>query len=441
MKKIITYLFIYLPLLSIGQENISLNQSIQLGLKQNYDILISKTDYKINRINNNWSNAGALPQINISSQLVRNLSDQRNNPTSFIQEILKSNGMNANANLNWTLFNGFAIRTNKEKLNQLESLSQGNLTLIIENTLQGIILAYYNCVLQQKRLDLLQEVVNLSRERLIYEETKNNIGTSSKIEYLQIENSLLSDSSNLIIQKLNFSNSIKNFNILIGVDINKMWEFDLNIEHDFQLYNYNILLEKMLSNNTNIQNQYINIELVNQDIKLSKSLFYPMVSFNSGASFNENYYDLGNFEYEGSTTGNTLNYFANLTISLRIFDGGKLYNTINQIKEKNIKSSLQLEKIRTELSNKLAQTLDQYNSRIIVYNINKKAYDIAKTNYNLAMDKQNRGIINSFMLRDIEIAFISSGISFLQSSYNLKESEIALLKITGGIIQDNKKEE
>jgi len=39
------------------------------------------------------------------------------------------------------------------------------------------------------------------------------------------------------------------------------------------------------------------------------------------------------------------------------------------------------------------------------------------------------------MLRDIEIAYITSGIN-CQAAYSLMESKIALLKITGGIIQD-----
>ena len=67
--------------------------------------------------------------------------------------------------------------------------------------------------------------------------------------------------------------------------------------------------------------------------------------------------------------------------------------------------------------------------------MNKKAFEIAKINYQLANDRVNRGIINSFDLRDIEIAFLNSGISFLQSIYNLNESYLELVKITGGIIE------
>ena len=129
LKKIIINFIVCLPLISFSQDSISIEEAIQLGLKQNYDILISEKDYEINSINNNWANAGALPQININTVLERNISDQSENPTSVIQSMLKSDAINANINLNWTLFNGFAIKANKEKLNNLEKISDNNAIL------------------------------------------------------------------------------------------------------------------------------------------------------------------------------------------------------------------------------------------------------------------------------------------------------------------------
>ena len=40
-------------------------------------------------------------------------------------------------NLSWTLLDGYRIKSTKERLNQLEYLSNGNLTLTIENTSQA----------------------------------------------------------------------------------------------------------------------------------------------------------------------------------------------------------------------------------------------------------------------------------------------------------------
>ena len=161
-----------------------------------------------------------------------------------------------------------------------------------------------------------------------------------------------------------------------------------------------------------------------------------MVSFNSGASYNTNTYDIGDSGYEGDNTGETLNYYANLTVSLRLYDGGK-YKTIkqeNKIREEI--NELELEKIRREVLQQLSINYQRYNSNITIYNLNKKAFSIAETNYLLANDKNNRGVINSFTLRDIEIAYLNSGISYLQAAYNLNESYLELMKITGGILQE-----
>ena len=432
MKKYI--LLLLFPNLLFAQEDLNIMQAIQTALHQNYDIQISAKNQKISDINNNWANAGVLPTINLSAKKEEALSDQTNNPASFLPYELRSSALNGNANVSWTLFNGFAIRANKAKLKNLEEISNNNATLTIENTIQGVILQYYNCVLQKQRLDLLQKVVSLAKNRLEYQQTKYDIGVSTKMDLLQIENAMLTDSSNLILQKLNFNNAVKNLNLTLGNNIESLWNFTDDIDTEIQLFNYEILKESTLANNTNIKNQYYNIQLSKQDIRLSKAAFYPVISVNSGAAYNESTYDIGEMSSQMQNTGESLNYFANFSVNLRLFDGGKLYTTLRKVKVQKERNTLQYEKIQEEVLHQLSLTNDKYNSRITAYALNEKAFGIAETNYNLANDKNNRGVINSFMFRDIEIAYITSGINAQQSAYNLMESKIALLKITGGII-------
>jgi len=433
MKKYI--LLLLLPNLLFAQEDLNIMQAIRTALHQNYDIQISAKNQKISDINNNWANAGALPTINLSAKKEEALSDQTNNPASFLPYELRSSALNGNANVSWTLFNGFAIRANKAKLKNLEEISNNNAALTIENTIQGVILQYYNCVLQKQRLDLLQKVVSLAKNRLEYQQTKYDIGVSTKMDLLQIENAMLTDSSNLILQKLNFNNAVKNLNLTLGNNIESLWNFTDDIDTEIQLFNYEILKESTLANNTNIKNQYYNIQLSKQDIRLSKAAFYPVISVNSGAAYNESTYDIGEMSSQMQNTGESLNYFANFSVNLRLFDGGKLYTTLRKVKVQKERNTLQYEKIQEEVLHQLSLTNDKYNSRITAYALNEKAFGIAETNYNLANDKNNRGVINSFMFRDIEIAYITSGINAQQSAYNLMESKIALLKITGGIMQ------
>ena len=433
MKKYI--ILILFPNLLFAQTELSLMDAIKIGMQENYDIQLSSKNKRISEINNNWANAGALPTINLSAKKEEGLSDQTNNPTSFMPYELRSTAINGNANVSWTLFNGFAIRANKAKLRNLEEISSNNAILTIENTIQGIILQYYNCVLQKERLELLQKVVRLANNRLEYQQTKYYIGVSSKIDLLQIENAMLTDSSNLIMQELNYNNAIKNLNLTLGKEIETTWNFTDEIDTEIQLFSYENLKASTLADNTNIKNQYYNIQLAKQDIRLSKAVFYPMISVNSGAAYNESTYDIGELSNSMDNTGESLNYFANFSVNFRLFDGGKLYSTLRKVKVQKEINDLQYEKVKREVLHQLSLINNKYNSRISAFSLNQKAFKIAETNYALATDKQNRGVINSFMLRDIEIAFITSGINAQQAAYNLMESKIALLKITGGIIQ------
>jgi outer membrane protein len=436
MKKYI--ILILFPNLLFAQTELSLMDAIKIGMQENYDIQLSSKNKRISEINNNWANAGALPTINLSAKKEEGLSDQTNNPTSFMPYELRSTAINGNANVSWTLFNGFAIRANKAKLRNLEEISSNNAILTIENTIQGIILQYYNCVLQKERLELLQKVVRLANNRLEYQQTKYDIGVSSKIDLLQIENAMLTDSSNLIMQELNYNNAIKNLNLTLGKEIETTWNFTDEIDTEIQLFSYENLKASTLADNTNIKNQYYNIQLAKQDIRLSKAVFYPMISVNSGAAYNESTYDIGELSNSMDNTGESLNYFANFSVNFRLFDGGKLYSTLRKVKVQKEINDLQYEKVKREVLHQLSLINNKYNSRISAFSLNQKAFKIAETNYALATDKQNRGVINSFMLRDIEIAFITSGINAQQAAYNLMESKIALLKITSGIIQGYK---
>tara|TARA_B100001142_G_scaffold328891_1_gene390305 strand:- start:243 stop:1553 length:1311 start_codon:yes stop_codon:yes gene_type:complete len=429
-------LIILLPNLIYAQDTLSLIDALKIGLNNNYDIQISKKKKDISRINNSWSNAGALPTISLSGNKEESIADQSNNPTSFVPYQIKASSINSNANIKWTLFNGFAIRANKKRLENLEYISNNNTVLTIENTIQGIILQYYNCIIQKRKVKLLQKVVKIAKERLEYQKTKYELGVSSKIDLLQIENSMLTDSSNLIIQQLNYINSLKNLNLTLGQDINKDWFLIDKINNDIKLYNLKDLENSTISNNTNIRNQYFNLQLSKQDIKLSMSPFFPIISLNSGAAYNESTYDIGDLASTMDNTGESINFFANFSLNLRIFDGGKLYQNIKALKIQHQINELQFNKVTKDVLYELSLLYDEYKSRINSYNLNKKAFDIAKTNYDLANDKENRGVINSFMLRDIETTYINSGINFQQATYNLVESKISLIKITGGIIQE-----
>jgi len=174
------------------------------------------------------------------------LSDQRKNPISFAPYLFQSTDLSSNAALNWTLFNGFGIKANKIKLEKLQVQSENTVTLAIENTIHGIILAYYQAKMQIEQLSLLNNIVQLSYEKYSQQQIKSNIGIGVKFDLLQYESNLYTDSTNIVLQQLSLNNAIRNLNLIMGEDVEKKWFLTSKIKPELNNKNFTKLKKEMM---------------------------------------------------------------------------------------------------------------------------------------------------------------------------------------------------
>ena len=436
MKKIISILFFF-PLVFFSQDSLSLSKAIEIGLEKNYDIRLTLKNVEINKIFNNWGEAGRLPQVNINAGQNNSISDQRNNPISFAPYLFLSNDVSGGLAMNWTIFNGFAVRANKTKLEQLELQSENTATLAIENTIHGIILAYYQAKMQKEQLTLLNNVMTLSKEKFKQQQVKSDLGIGVKFDLLQFEGNLYTDSSNKILQNLAQRNAVRNLNLIMGEDVDKEWNLTSEIKPDLNIKDLSTLKKEMLSNNTNIKNQYINIALTQQDISLAKSQFFPVVSFNSGLNSSVGVLNTNDVNSPISNAqSKNLNYYGNFTLNFKLYDGGKVKRGIKALELQNEVDQLRTSQMTDQLNFELTNVYELYLTRLQIFELTKKAFFVSKDNMDIAKLKEESGLINSFNFRDIQMAYLSAGVALYQASYDLLESNATLLKMTGKIIQN-----
>ena len=437
MSRLLVIIVFFSSFSGFGQDSLTLKKAIEIGLQKNFDIQLTQRNVAINQIMNSWGEAGSLPQININAGQNNSISDQRNNPISFAPYLFQSNDVSGNLALNWTIFNGFGIQANKSKLEQLQIQSENTATLAIENTIHGIILSYYQAKMQREQLNLIFNLIQLSKEKFDQQVLKSKLGVGVKFELLQYENNLLADSSSFYLQELAYRNSIRNLNLLIGESIEKEWILSSEIKPELNDKDFNTLKNEMLANNTNIKNQFLNISLNQQDISIAKSSFYPNLILNAGTNTSVGKLQTNdvNAPFPGASSQN-LNYYANFTLNFRLFDGGKVRRGIKALEIQNEVNQIQLEQMQQQLVLELSNTFALYQTRKKIFELNKKAFIASKENLEIARFKEKTGLINSFNFRDIEMNYLSSGVNLYQSSFDLLESNATLLKLTGKIIQE-----
>ena len=434
---ILTFTAVLFSINGYSQESLSLADAIQIGLKNNFQIQISGLNTEIAERNNNWLEAGALPSISVSASQNNNWSEN-NNPTSFIQGKFQTNSVTYGADLNWVLFGGFKVKITKDKLQQLEEQSIGNGAVVVENTVQSIILGYNNALLQKEKLSTLQKLVEVSADRFRYMESKKELGSASTFDLLQTKNALLTDSTNYLLQELAYKNALRNLNMLMAIDVEKEYELSDNLQLPLSAYEIDGLKAKMLSNNQTLKNQYINQEILRKDKQLARAGLFPVISFGSG--LNQNVSGFSNDQF--SSSGNeSFSYYANFTLSWTLFNGNKTHRAFQNMKIQEEIALLTTDEMKLTLTNELITAYELYAARKTIFNLSEESLNTAEMNMNIAKEKFKSGSINSFEYRDIQNAYLNTAMTRLEAMYNVIDTHTDLTRMTGGIIEEFKTDE
>lgn len=414
-----------------AQDGLSLEEAVARSLQKNFDVQIARLQTEVASTNNAWGQTSALPTIGLTAAVNNNISDQSQNPTSFIQAKLQTQGLQYGGSLNWTLFDGLGMFASKRQLELLETQSEGNAALVMENAVQAVTLAYYDVKMQQERLNVLREVIQLSRERLDYVKYKRDLGAGSTFEVLQFDNAIITDSTNFLLQSLALRNAVRNLNLLMGEEVDAQWTFSTALEAPTVAYSYTDLWNEVVGRNQSIRNQVINSMLAEQDVRLAKSVMYPVLSFNAGITESENQFSAG----ELSARGATLNYFGNFTLNFNLFNGGRTRRALQNARVREEISLLSQQELERQVQADLRNLLDLYGAQLTIYELTASNVENQRVALEIARDRFQTGLINTFDYRAQQLAFMNAGMAQIEAMQQLLNTHTQMVRLRGGLVR------
>jgi outer membrane protein TolC len=427
---------------SVAQQPLSLSDAIQIGLENSYQIRIAETNREIAENSNDWAVAGRYPAISLT---LNNQNGYRNinNPISFIPELYSfSTGFTPGANASLTLFDGYRVRYNKERLEQEALQSEQQIALAVESTIQQVINAYYQALVQQEQVDVLEEVLELSRDRIAYQKAQQEFGQAGTFDFLQTQDAYLNDSTNYLLQKNNLDVALRTLKQAMGVD-DPTVSFRLTGELDIPAARYELggLRQKMLAANKQLQDAYITRELAQTNRDITQANRYPRVALNTTAN-----YDWSISSGQGTTSNGeireiqalasrTVNVGLNFSVNYTLFDWG-----VRNINEQNarlqeVNTQYQIEDLKRQLNAQLENTYATYLNQQQLVAVNEQLLANAARNMEIAEERFRGGLINSFDYRTIQVAYLNAAFARLNAIFNLKQTETELLRITGGLVR------
>lgn len=431
-NKYIVFVFSFIVVNLCAQEQLSLEQAIDIGLKNNYQISIERNNAVVASNNNTLGNAGMLPKVDLlaSTGLANNATKQEFSSGLIVDKSgVQSNNINAGVYLTWTLFDGFKMFASYKKLQELEAIGSLSSKILIENTLSQIIVTYYNVVRQKQLITGLSENIKISEERLKIAETKLNIGSGSKLEVLQAKVDKNAQTSNLYRQKTILSELKMNLNQLLARNSDIEFEVTETIPVEFQL-KYEELKTEMQNTNTDLLFAQRNVALSNQLMRETKSQLFPKLNLNANYLFSRNENQAG-FALLNQNLG--LNF--GLTASWTIFNGLNTYNQMKNARLQIDNADYEYKSAKLKVEHALLVSYKKYQDDQKILSLEEENTLLVKEAVSIALERFRIGASNSLELKEIQKSYDDALSRLAEARYNAKVSETQLMKLNGKLIR------
>ena len=356
-----------------AQEELTLRKCLEIGLENNYDIRIVRNEERISDNNATAANAGMVPTIDFEAGYSGALDNERTTPREG--DAWSDNGIydqtfNAGINLNWTIFDGFRIRTNYKKLKEMQEMGTVRTRITIEDFVASLTAEYYNYVQQTLRLQNFRYAVALSRERLRITEARVSVGNFSRLDLLQARVDFNADSSKYMSQQeLVSASRIRINELLANKDVNEMLCIrDSVIEVNGELKWEELLAQTLDTNASLLLAGHDNV-LAELDLKTVQARNYPYLNLTTGYGYTYNGFGNGTTRSRG-----TLGLNAGVKLGITIFDGNRRREQRNaRIDVEN--AQLTRERLEQSLRANLSNFWQAYRNNLEVIQLEKREPD------------------------------------------------------------------
>ncbi len=433
MKKVVLYIItLFISSGIYAQKFLTLDSAIAITLKNNYNILLAQNAYKTATNNYAPGEAGMLPNIGLTagfSGSEYNLDQKYSSGLEISKNGATSTTINPAIGLQWTLFDGTKMFIAYKQLGLLRDISMLNLKASIQDNVASVIEAYYN-VVQQKQL-LSVEDSNLA----VYKEEMNialkqwQIGTSSKLNYLQAEVSYNAQNSAYLRQEVAVVNAIISLNQLLELPLETTYNVrqDITIERELKFDSLNSLAT---TQNPTLAVAKTGMRIAENNVKETDAMRLPTIGLGLNYGLTRTQSNAG-FALYNQTTGLS----GGLTLSWTIFNGSIINIQHENAQLAELSAKFQYNLASFQVNTALLENFKLYEVNLKILKMDEDNFLIAKENIYVALEQFRIGTTNIVQLQQAQQSYALAGSQVVSDRYAAKVSETQLLQLSGELVK------
>ncbi len=434
MKQIkkIFFIFCFPSLCGSAQEMLTLNQAIEIALKNNHSVLIAKSQSNIAANNTSPGNAGMLPQINLNASgntSVNNTQQRFSTGVEIDKPNVKSTTIAYGPSLTWTLFDGMKMFITYDKLKEQQSMSELGLKIEIENTIVKVITSYCDLIRQKQLIQAARQANFIYEEKEKLAQERFKVGLASQLEVMQAKLDVNMQNTQRIQLQTGLQNSKSNLNQLLArrADVDFDATDSLILTYDAKYEDMINLIEKQ--NNALLFSQK-NIKIFDYSLRELKTQRSPIVGINLNYNFSRSQNQAGLILLNQNKGFN-----AGFTATWNLFNGFELNRQIKNSTIQVLISKYEYDVNKMQIQTNLITAFRNYEQAKTILKLEEENMKMVEQTIKIALEAFRIGKISSLELKDVQKSFDDVQVRVINARYDAKIAEAQLMHINGVLVK------
>ncbi len=430
--KFIVFVFSVSAGLNAQEKMLTKSGAVQLALENNYGIKISNNNLQIAENNKGIMNTGFLPTLTGNAGGTYNLDNteaefSNGNITNLTGA--ESNRYNASLNLNYTLFDGLGRHYNYQQLKEQYNLSELQVRETIENTIFQLFTVYYNVAKLTENVTLLNQSLNISKDRLARVTYQFDYGQNTKLDILNAEVDVNNDSINLLNTKQVLTNAKRDLYVVLGK--NGFPDFTVDTLVNFSLTLNKALLRGLVKqNNVILKQMETNIAVSDFQLKSNRSGYLPSIGLTGSYGWNKNNNNAASFLSTSTNTG----FSGGVNLTWSLFNGGRTRTLVQNAKINLETQQLFKEQTELEIDRDFNNAWEDYQNKLFVLQTQLKNVQTNTNNFNRTEERYKLGQVTSIEFRQAQLNLINAISDKNAAKYDAKLAELQLMQLSGQLL-------
>ncbi len=415
-----------------AQDTLSLERAIQLALSNEHGIRIARNEAAAAEAQATAGNAGLMPRLDATGRGTYSNQDTRLDFAEGIPDVerngVQNTALSGQVGLGYTLFNGMGNFAALERAQLNAQLADLRTRAQVEGTLTQVIALYYALASLDEDLAITQRVVDISNDRYVRQEGRAELGGSGRLDVLNAQVDLQADSTTLVLARQRRERTARDLNVLMGLAPDTRVSVSRGITHAAGL-SQDRLVQESLSGNVQLAAATAQVRAAKVDQRIARALRWPRLDLNAayGVSDQQNGVGLVLGTY-------TQGFNAGLTLSVPLFDGGRIDTQVEQARLRAENAGLAEQQARLQVERDVRNAYTTWSAQREVLRMQRDAVAIAKLNFDRTRELFQNGQLTGLQFRQAQLDLANAERQAVVAGFDAKVAELTLLRASGGLL-------